>query len=208
MKQASFIGIGAWAVPAGSKVVPLADANVVMLLSAASGLVGALVQADNLPLAVGIASTYLRMRTDEGVCPISALSRISSRQRSFEGLCLTDTISIEIDKQIHNVPTNLIRRIKVCRRRWWERAVSANVELVDGSEYRLARLHGRRLEFLTLIGRQTVKLASHDVIVRGHTVIALDELRSRLESALERHREAMVQTVGQETLERFFVQAA
>lgn len=206
MKQGSFIR--AWAVPTGSRVVPFADATGVMLLSAASGLVSALVQADSLPLAVGIAATYLKMRTDEGVCPISALSRISTRQRSFEGLCLTETLNIQIDGQAHRIPTNLIRRIRVCRRPWWELTPTANIELVDGSEYRSTRLRDRRLEFLTLIGRQTVKLTTHDVIVRGHTVTALNELRSRLESVLERHGEAVVQTVGQETFERFFVQAA
>jgi hypothetical protein len=197
-----------WTIPSGGSHVPFSDANVVLLLSAASGLAGALVQADSLPLAMGIAGAYLRMRSDAGSCPISALSRVSTRPRSFEGVCLTETLQVDIDGKPHDIPTALIRRLRICKRMWWQRVRTANIELVDGSEYRVARLYDSQLHFLTLIGRQTVELASDDVLIRGHTVTALNELRDRLEFVLERHRHAVIQTVGRETFERYFKQAA
>jgi hypothetical protein len=200
--------VRAWSIPSGGKLVPLESADAVLLLSAASGLAGALVEANGLRLAVRIATAYLKMRPDEGICPISALSRVHTRSRSFEGVCLTSTLNIHVENHSLSVPVNLIRRVRICSRPRWIFRPAANIELVDGSTYKLAKLHDRRIDFLTVLGRQSVKLTTPHVIIRGHTVVELDELRHRLGVALERHRQAVVETVGVEIFEQFFRQTA
>jgi hypothetical protein len=200
--------VRSWAIPSGGVVVPFGSADAVLILSAASGLASALVQADGLPLAVRIAAAYLRMRPDEGVCPISALSRVHTKSRSFEGVCLTNTLRMDIEGHSLTIPVNLVRRIRICPRTGWLSAPAANIELVDGSVYKMAKLLDRRVDFLTLLGRQSVKMTTPNVVIRGHTVGELHELRNRLGLTLERNHQAVVGTVGRDTFERFFRPAA
>lgn len=198
----------AWTIPSGGVLVPLDSADAVMLLSAASGLAGALVEVNGLRLAVRIAAAYLKMRPDEGVCPISALSHVDTRARSFEGICLTNSLTVEVERHTLTIPVNLIRRIRVRSHSRWILQPAANIELIDGSSYKMARLRDRQVDFLTVLGRQSVTLATPDIVIRGHTVVELDELRVRLGVTLERNREDVVEALGLETFERFFRPAA
>jgi hypothetical protein len=200
--------VRSWAIPSGGVVVPFGSADAVLILSAASGLASALVQADGLPLAVRIAAAYLRMRPDEGVCPISALSRVHTKSRSFEGVCLTSSLMMDVEGHSLAIPVNLIRRIRICSRAGWFSAPAANIELIDGSIYKEAKLQDRRVDFLTVLGRQSVKMTTPNVIIRGHTVGELQELRNRLGLTLERNHQAVVGTVGRDTFDRFFRQVA
>jgi hypothetical protein len=197
-----------WTIPSGGSFVPIDSAGAVILLSAASGLAGALVEANGLRLAVRIAEAYLKMRPDEGVCPISALSRVNTPARSFEGICLADVLNVEVERHQLSIPVNMIRRLRISSQSIWRPRPKASIELVDGSTYRQASLHDRSVDFLTVLGRQSVPLATPNVVISGHTVEEIDELRQHLGTALEWNREALLETVGLKTLERFFGPAA
>lgn len=159
-------------------------------------------------MAVDVAAAYLQLRADDGRCPIAALGRVETPERAFPGVCLTEHLTVQIDRQSVQIPVDLILRIRIGSRKGWELRPRANIELVDGSVYRAVRLEEARLDVVTLLGSQSVPLTQPGASVRGHSVSQLEVLRERIEVTLVRHRHAVLRTVGQETFERFFTAAA
>ena len=200
---------GSWAVPLGRELVAFNNADAVMLLTAASGLAGALVHAGDITLAIKVANAYLRMSVDQGGSPISALTHVTTSARAFSGVCLTDALAIRVERESLSIPVRLIRSITAStRKRGWGSAGRAAVELIDGSIYKHVQIKNPRLSVLTLLGCQNVEVANPGVAVRGHSVREISELRDRLEVTLEGHQHAFLKTIGPATLERFFRRAA
>ena len=69
---------GSWGVPLRGELVALNNADALVLLTAASGLAGAVVQAGDTTLAIKVANAYLRMSVDQGGSPISAQVHLQS----------------------------------------------------------------------------------------------------------------------------------
>lgn len=199
-----------WAVPLREELVPFNAADAILLLSAASGLVGALVNARSVALAMGVAGAYLRLQSNQASMPITALTYVRCPERSFPGVCLTEALTIHIDRDELDIPMKLIRNIRGAslKVKAWGPRKGATVELIDGSSYKHVKVQNPRLEFLSLIGRQAVDVSKAGVSVQGHTVNELDALRQRLELALERHRAAVERTVGPAIFGQYFRRAA
>jgi hypothetical protein len=195
---------GSWGVRSGASIVPLEAADAALLLSASSGLAAELVHAGAEPLAMAVTAAYLRLRPDHGVCPITSLGHVETGDRAFPAICLTDCLNVRAAGQRLKVPVNLIQKITVRSARGWTGRSRTTIELVDGSIYRHAAVMEKRLDVLTLLGRQSVSLTSRGTKMRGHSVGQLAELRARVELALQRHRQSVVAAVGRETFERFF----
>lgn len=113
-----------------------------------------------------------------------------------------------MEHQRLNIPLEVIRQIRTSHRQSWTHKARASVELTDGSVYKSAVLDDEIINLLTLLGQQTVKLTEPKVVLRGHTVGELDELRERLESTLQRHHGALVEKVGRAVFETYFQHAA
>src|SRR5688572_2879854 len=178
---------GSWGVRSGSSIVPLETADAVLLLSASSGLAAELVHAGAEPLAMAVTAAYLRLRPDHGVCPITSLGHVETSERVFPAICLTGTLNVRAADQRLQVPVNLIQKISVRSKTGWTGRPRATIELVDGSIYRQVIVTERRLDVLTLLGRQSVSLTTPGTKMRGHSVSQLAELRARVELTLQRH---------------------
>ena len=195
---------GSWGVRSGSSIVPLETADAVLLLSASSGLAAELVHAGAEALAIAVTAAYLRLRPDHGVCPITSLAQVETSERTFPAICLTQSLNVRAADQRLQIPVNLIQRISIRSPKGWTLRPRATIELVDGSVYRQATVTEKRLDVLTLLGRQAVSLTTPGTKLRGHSVSQLAELRARVEHTLQRHRQGVLQAVGRETFERFF----
>ena len=195
---------GSWGVRSGSSIVPLEAADAVLLLSASSGLAAELVHAGAEPLAMAVTAAYLRLRPDHGVCPITSLGQVETSERTFPAICLTSILNVRATDQRLRIPVNLVQKITVRSKRGWTGRPGTTIELVDGSVYRQVTVTERRLDVLTLLGRQSISLTSPGTKMRGHSVRQLAELRARVEFTLERHRQGVLQAVGPETFDRFF----
>ena len=200
---------GAWSVPTGGEIVAFDHADAMTLLTAASGLANALVDAGDIALAIKVATAYLRMSVDLGGTPISALTHVTTPARAFAGVCLTDAIAIRVESESLSIPVRLIRSITAARKKTgWRSPATATIELVDGSIYRHVEIRNPRLSVLTLLGCQHVEVVTAGVTVCGHSVRELTELRDRLEVMLERYQQAFLTTIGASTFGSFFRRAA
>lgn len=198
-----------WSVPTGTEVIAFNNADAMMLLTAASGLANALVDAGDISLAIDVATAYLRMSVDLGGSPISALTHVTTPVRAFSGVCLTEAIGIRVERESLDIAVRLIRSISASKRtRGWRSLSRVSIELIDGSTYRSVEITNPRLSVLTLLGVQTVDVATPGVLVCGHSVSELSELRDHLQVTLERHQQAFLKTIGAPTFERFFRRAA
>jgi len=200
---------GLWGVPLGGELVALNNADALVLLTAASGLAGAVVQAGDITLAIKVANAYLRMSVDQGGSPISALTHVTTAARAFSGVCLTDVLAVRVERESLSIPVRLIRGITAStRKRGWGSAGRAAVELIDGSIYKHVQISNPRLSVLTLLGCQNVDVTNPGVAVRGHSVREISKLRDRLEGTLEEHQHAFLKIIGPATFERFFRRVA
>ena len=66
---------------------------------------------------MGVAGAYLRLQSNQASVPITALTHVHCPERSFPGICLTQALTIHVDRDEFDIPMKLIRSIKAASRR-------------------------------------------------------------------------------------------
>jgi hypothetical protein len=134
------------------------------------------------------------------------MSKIHGHDRRYFGICLSECIEIMNAGQRLRIPTEYIQRI--CRSGGYGGG-DETIFLFDGSSYKIDTMQTgiKTLEFLTILGKQEVKLFDPNLVqpsIYGGTITEKETLVSNLNIFLNEKNESIVKTIGKEKFEKFF----
>ncbi|NTW14506.1 MAG: hypothetical protein HGA31_05775 [Candidatus Moranbacteria bacterium] len=206
--------------PANGALVNINDADVATIMRAVSGLVkttavigaGAVV----LSLLLNDHHDYLPPLYAKGGGPITSLANIKTRGREFLGVCLPSQFELiyKYQESPLSIATHLIASLKTTHigepsmfKGYYNKV---EVRTVDGGHY-VGNANRQKLSFATILGLQTIDAdygpswVNDEATITGATFRDVDALRERLQFAMEHDLDKIIETVGRDTFEKFFV---
>jgi len=196
--------------PLKGGVVSLGAADAAGMIGATAGLVKIL----SLTGAGVIGAAVLYALIDVGITrknsqvPIAALAGIRTWERQFTGICHTENLEFTSEGNKLNVPLTCVGKLNIYRKRYGllnhrTRPV-VTVELVDQSRFTDVDMTTTSLSFLTVAGTQTVPIQQAGTVIEGVSWSDVQMLRQRLRFVLEHNLEAIVETLGEDVVSKYF----
>lgn len=192
-------------IPIRGGVVNIDSADASTIINATSGLIRTTANAGiKLGLAVGILALLLDGLSTEhssGI-PILSLAQIHTLNRNFLGICENEAFECVCEGEKLTIPIRTINKIGT--NFWFGNSLKLDISLIDGSLYEDCVPKTKHLSFVTILGKQKLILAE-GMSIEGATVDDINALRQRLVFALENNLEKIIDTIGKEAFEKFFI---
>lgn len=166
--------------PFKAGVVNLESADMAALIGAASGLVKVLVGVGAGALALAFVAAIAeeeKIRKAEQI-PIGVMSLIETQKRRFVGIPLNERLEFECENNHFEVALSKINQIN---HDWG----IYSIEMIDNSMYEDVRILTDKLSFISVGGRQEIKLPSQKKILRVATPITSRDRVNRLVRSLK-----------------------
>ncbi len=213
--------------PAFATVTNLSSGDITQIIGATTGLVktlGKYALVGGLA-SIGIGAILLAILmggmapADKPTIPIGCTPNfIRTKKRSFWGIVLDDELEFETEGNSLKVPFERISafRIGILKRFTLH---DAEISLVDGSNFKNVTLVSpKELQVATLAGVQKIPFNLYpdsekkygqayyldDVVFQSPTITEAEQLRDRLQRALDQNADAITKLIGPDVLKQFF----
>lgn len=167
--------------------------------------------------------------------PIQSLAKIETTDRDFLGICKDDFFECFCEDEELKIPTRTINSIEASFTGFLSSGELSgyNINLVDGSSFYDCKPISNKLSFLTICGEQKTVFFQYsmvpilwgliekkqwtpydpglrhkfELIITGATATNLNDLRERLQFAVENNLEGIIEAIGRATFEKYFILA-
>lgn len=213
-------------IPVNGAIVSINDADAAMMMNAVSGLVKT---AAVVGVGIGLLSLIFGNRSgsasntlqcvlsnpkkkekNEGINPVpmTSLVEIKSDWRHTFGVCISDVLRMRCDEDLLEIPIGMIH--KIGKYSYVDIPTFLYVWTIDGAFYKGKSSEERQLAFMTAVGIQTIYMPkkpeyNEETLITPVTVADAEELRSRLLFALSHTGSDIIDAVGRDVFEKYFV---